>query len=252
MMRVKKTHIKEKQLIGVEERTDMFTYACSNMMMRGDGRSNIFSGDSLSQTMKDKIKKFKPTIGLLNPPYATQISEMEFVYHNLECLEDNGTCVSIMPLSCVTADSGEDLIWKKKILEKYTLEAVLSMPLELFNPAASTGTVIVVIKAHCPHPENYDTFFGLWTDDGFIKVKHLGRVDFNNKWNTTKQNWIKNFRSKKEIKEKYVKKYVKPEDEWCSEAYLETDYGDIKEEDFIHEMKKYLLYKELNLKIEHT
>ena len=141
---------------------------------------------------------------------------------------------------------------EKKILEKHTLEAVLSMPLELFNPAASTGTVIVVIKAHCPHPENYDTFFGLWTDDGFIKVKHLGRVDFNNKWNTTKQNWIKNFRSKKEIKEKYVKKYVKPEDEWCSEAYLETDYGDIKEEDFIHEMKKYLLYKELNLKIEHT
>ena len=49
-----------------------------------------------------------------------------------------------------------------------------------------------------------------------------------------------------------MKKYVKPEDEWCSEAYLETDYGDIKEEDFIHEMKKYLLYKELNLKIEHT
>ncbi len=35
----KKTHIKEKQLIGVEERTDMFTYACSNMMMRGDGKS---------------------------------------------------------------------------------------------------------------------------------------------------------------------------------------------------------------------
>jgi len=76
----KKREIKEKQLIGVEERSDMFTYACSNMMMRGDGKSNIHLGDSLSPTMKNKIKEHKPTVGFLNPPYSTSVSELEFIY----------------------------------------------------------------------------------------------------------------------------------------------------------------------------
>lgn len=239
----KKKRIREKQLIGIEERSDMFTYACSNMMMRGDGKSNIFSGDSSSQTEKEKIKKLKPTIGLLNPPYSTEVSELEFVYHNLECLENNGICVSIMPISCVTTDSGNDLIWKTNLLEKHTLEAVFSMPLELFQPAANTGTVIVVFKAHTPHPKNYETYFGLWKNDGLIKVKHLGRVDFNNTWNDIKQNWIDNYRSKKEIKEQYVKKIIQAEDEWCAEEYLETDYSNINDSDFITEITKFSIYK---------
>ena len=239
----KKKVIRENQLIGIEERSDMFTYACSNMMMRGDGKSNIFSGDSSTETEKEKIKKLKPTIGLLNPPYSTEVSELEFVYHNLECLENNGICVSIMPISCVTTNSGNDLIWKTNLLEKHTLEAVFSMPLELFQPAANTGTVIVVFKAHTPHPKNYETYFGLWKDDGFIKVKHLGRVDFNNVWSEIKQNWIDSYRSKKEIKEQYVKKYVQSEDEWCAEAYLETDYSNIPERDFVDEITKYSIFK---------
>ena len=242
----KKDEIKLHQLIGIEARSDMFTYTCSNMMMRGDGKSNISLGDSLSNSNKEKIKKLKPAIGFLNPPYSTSVSELEFVFHNLFCLEKKGICVSIIPISCVSAVSGTDYDWKKKLLLKHTLEAVFTMPVDLFNPASSTGTVIVVFKAHIPHPEDFETYFARWNDDGFIKIKHLGRVDYRNKWKKIKESWIYDYRNGKENLEYSIKKHVTAEDEWLAEAYLKTDYSNIDKELFEHEIKKYILFSELN------
>jgi len=243
----KKREIRESQLIGVEERSDMFTYACSNMMMRGDGKSNIHLGDSLSQTVKDMIKhKYKSTIGFLNPPYSTSVKELEFIYHNLDCLEKNGLCVAIVPLNCVLAQTGKDYDWKKRLLQNHTLEAVFSMPNELFNPCSSTVTAIVVFKAHIPHPDDHETYFGYWRDDGFIKIKHLGRVDFYEKWKGICSDWIYNYRNKREIRGQSIKKHVSAKDEWSAETYLETDYSSLSKEDFEAEIKKYILFKELS------
>lgn len=243
---VKKEEIRKQQLIGVEDRSDMFTYACSNMMMRGDGKSNIYLGNSLTQTIKNKIKEYKPTIGFLNPPYSTGISELEFVYSNLECLENRGLCVAIVPINSVLSQTGKDYDWKVKLLEKHTLEAVFSMPDELFNPASSSVTAIVVFSAHVSHPQNYETYFGYWKDDGFIKIKHLGRVDYYQKWSKIKNYWIDNYRNKRGIEEHSVKKHVTADDEWCAEAYMETDYSRLTEKDFEIEIKKYVLFKELS------
>ncbi|AZO96680.1 hypothetical protein D7D81_07970 [Halocella sp. SP3-1] len=38
--------IKENNLIGVEQRPDMFALGTANMILRGDGKSNIYLGDS--------------------------------------------------------------------------------------------------------------------------------------------------------------------------------------------------------------
>lgn len=241
----KKKHIQENQVIGVEERSDMFTYACSNMMMRGDGKSNIYRGDSLGQAIRTEIKKHKPTVGFLNPPYSTNVPELEFVYYNLDCLE-KGCCVAIVPLNCVTAQTGKDYDWKKKLLENHTLDAVFSMPDEIFNPSSSTVTAIVVFKAHIPHPTGRETFFGYWKDDGFINIKHLGRVDFYDKWKKIKSDWIYNYRNRKEVKGQSVMKCVSADDEWVAEAYMETDYSQLKREDFESEIKKYVLFKEMS------
>lgn len=242
----KKEIIDRTQLIGVEERSDMFTYACSNMAMRGDGKSNIHHADSLSSSMVNKIKLLEPTVGFLNPPYSTGVSELEFVYSNLECLQKNGKCVAIIPLNCVTDQTGKDYEWKKKLLEKHTLEAVFSMPDQLFNPSSSMVTAIVVLKAHIPHPTNYETYFGYWRDDGFIKEKHLGRVDYFGKWEGIKNDWIYNYRNKKEVKDQSLKRCVSADDEWCAEAYMETDYTQLTEKDFESTIKKYVLFKEMS------
>ena len=195
--------------------------------------------------LKEKIKELMPTIGLLNPPYSTSISELEFIYHNLDCLQKTGICVAIIPVSCVSSDKGKNLEWRTKLLRKHTLQAVVTMPVELFDPAASTGTVIVVFKAHIPHPSDFETYFGLWSDDGLIKVKNLGRVDYNNKWKKIKESWIYNYRNSKEIPEHSIKKHVNAEDEWMAEAYLKTDYSNIDKSEFEKEIKKYVLYHEL-------
>lgn len=237
----KKKHIREKQLIGVEERSDMFTYACSNMMMRGDGKSNIFQGDSLSERVKDKIKAFKPTVGLLNPPYSTSVSELEFIYHNLDCL-DSGVCVAIIPMSCVLAQSGINYQWKKKLLEKHTLDAVFSMPDDLFYPTG-TVTAIVVFRVKTKHPDNYETYFGYWKDDGFIKTKNVGRIDYHGRWEEIKQYWTYNYHNRREIKQHSVKRHVTEDDEWCAEAYMETDYSLVTPSVFETTVQDYVLFR---------
>ena len=64
----KKVHIKQNQLVGMEKRTDMFTYACSNMMMSGDGKAHVYRGDSFSQDNFHIVTSLKPTVAFLKSP----------------------------------------------------------------------------------------------------------------------------------------------------------------------------------------
>lgn len=70
------------------------------------------------------------------------------------------------------AHKGKLFELKKKLLEKHTLEAVLSMPNELFfNSKVSVVSCVMVLTAHRPHPKSKQTYFGYYKDDGFIKRK---------------------------------------------------------------------------------
>ena len=44
-------------------------------------------------------------------------------------------------------------------------------------------------------------------------------------------------------------KCVKAEDEWCAEAYMETDYSKLIEDDFSKTIKDYVVYEFLQEKI---
>ena len=177
--------IKKKQLIGIEFQEDIYALAVSNMIVHGDGKTNIFAGDcfELSKTVKTK---YKPTVGLLNPPYKSKgstIEELEFVLNNLSVLQAGGKCIAILPFSCAIGDNAEILERKRKLLEKHTLEAVVSMPADLFHDSnVGVVTCVMVITAHRPHPSGKKTWFGYWRDDGFIKTKHQGRVDVSRTW----------------------------------------------------------------------
>ena len=117
------------------------------------------------------------------------------------------------------------------------------MPDELFtNSDVGTVTVIVVFKAHQPHPKNKETFLGYWKDDGFVKNKTLGRADYNNDWKSTKDKWLSDYGNRKTTKYCFSK-LLTAEDEWCIEAYMETDYSNITKEDFVKEVQNYVLFK---------
>ena len=246
----KEKDIKSEQLIGIECQDDIYTLLISNMIIHRDGRTNIYWGDCFEE-INDVIERFKPTVGLLNPPYKTKasdIEEFEFILNNLSALESGGTCIAIIPLSCVIEKTviAENL--KNRILEKHTLEAVLSMPEELFhNSKVNTVTCAVIITAQKPHPKGKKTWFAYCRDDGFIKMKNKGRIDAKHTWDDIKESWVTAFRNREVIDGFSLMREVTAKDEWCVEAYMETDYSKITFDDFENTVKKYLMFNMMDM-----
>lgn len=238
-----KRRILENSLIGVEQSPEMFALAVSNMILRGDGKTNLYQGDSLKD--KNIIEKVngKADTGFINPPYSQKgedVSEWHFIIQMLDLLQTKGTGIAIVPMA-LAIDIKNPM--REKLLKNHRLEAVMSMPDDLFYPVGVV-TCIMVFTAHVPHDsdEHHESWFGYWKDDGFRKDKRQGRIPKNEEeWKKIRISWIGMFR-REEIAGKGAWKKVGAEDEWCAEAYLETDYSDITEKDFDIEMRKFLAF----------
>ncbi|MDD9337600.1 MAG: N-6 DNA methylase [Rickettsiaceae bacterium] len=239
--------IKSSQLIGIEKRADMFSHACSNMMMRGDGKSHILYGSCFDEKNKKIIKEQKPTKGFLNPPYqdGNADEQLEFIENTLECLTKGGICVAICQMSTVVSEASKVIEVKKRLLEKHSLEAVFSMPNDLFHPI-NVNSCILVLKAHYTHLKNKKTFFGYFKNDGFVKQKNSGRIDKNDRWKNIKDFWLEKYINKESVAGISIINNVTAEQEWCAEAYMETDYTRLTENDFIKTIKDYVGFLFLN------
>jgi len=245
--------IKEKQLIGVEYQSHIYALAATNMYIHKDGKSNIIQGNCFDKNIMDTVKEYSPTVGMLNPPYPNDkkdgINEFEFILNNLECLEKNGMCVAVIPMERVLSAKKQTIELKKRILDKHTLEAVMSMPDDLFyNTDNGVVTAVVVFRAHVPHPANKETYFGYWKEDGFEKRKHKGRIDAYDKWEGIKAKWLDSYINRKNVPGLSVTQKVSYANEWCAEAYMETDYSTLTKENFVDSVKKYIVFSELFLK----
>lgn len=238
--------IKKERLVGIEYQDHIFTLGVSNMIIHGDGKTNIIKGDCFKKI--HDVNKYKPTIGLLNPPYndVTGIDELEFIENNLSAVEKNGVVVAIVPMRCALYQDGQGSIRKQRLLDNHTLEAVMSMPDDLFYPIG-TVTCIMVFRAQIPHAvSNKKTWFGYWKNDGFTKAKHRGRIDANNLWQGIKSHWLEMYRNREMHAGESVLQYVGAKDEWCAEAYMETDYSKISQADFEEVVRNYAVFKLLN------
>lgn len=249
----KENEIKRKQIIGIEYQPHIFTILSSNMYIHGDGRSNLLKGDCFE--LRDRLEEFiklglfyKPNVGFLNPPYKKEGSndkeELEFVLNNLSMLEKGSYCIAIVPMSCALSTKGKTLTQKEKLLTQHTLEAVLSMPNDLFkNSKVGVNTCIMIIRSKEPHPKGYKTWFAYCKDDGLTNRKTQGRYDYDKKWETEiKSKWINAFRNKDEIVGFSIKKEIQASEEWCSEAYMETDYSVLKQKDFDRTIMQHLSF----------
>ena len=245
-------NIKESQLFGVEVQSSIYPLAVSNMYINQDGKSNISLGDCFDANLMAYIRTRKPNVGLLNPPYKVDkrndIEELDFILNNLNCLQQNGVCIALAPMQAALATKGKIGAIKEKILKSHTLEAVLSMPDQLFfNSDVGVVTCAMIFTAHRPHPRNKQTFLGYFKDDGFVKRKVGGRIDAFRRWEGIKSTWI----------EAYVNRVAKPglsvnvqvgaKDEWAAECYMETDYSSLAPAMFEDTLQKYSTYLFANL-----
>ena len=238
--------IRKKQLCGCELRPDMFTYACSSMRFRGDGKSNLYNGSCFNNA-QIIAENHKPTVAFLNPPYDVgNARQMEFVEHALKVIDEkaDGRVVAIVQFSCAIKDEKDLKAVKKRILEKHHLKAVLSMPDDLFYPVGVV-TCIMVFEANKPN-KGRKTWFGYFKDDGFEKRKHLGRIDARNNYLAIKDRWLEAYRNQEDIPGLSIRKEITCDDEWCAEAYMETDYNNITKDDFERKLKEYIAFKFLS------
>lgn len=167
------------------------------------------------------------------------LHELYFIKHMLECMDRGGTGIAIVPMSCAIAPHKA----RAELLRDHTIEAVMSLPDELFYPVGTIACAMV-FTAKIPHAvSNKKSWFGYWKNDGFSKTKHKGRVDQDNTWPRIRDNWVTAFRNREVRAGESVSRHVTEDDEWCAEAYMETDYSKLTQADFEKVLKDYAVYR---------
>ncbi len=264
-------NVKKNQIFGIEYDENAYGLATTNMLIHSDGNSNINQGSCYDY--KDWIQAAKPTVILMNPPYNAQKKHlpkkytdtwkstqkedpskgMYFVKYICDTLNEVN-CVAkvavLLPVACAIGNATEIAALKNEILERNTLDAVFTLPPEVFYPGASANACCMVFNVGTPHKSvsNPDTFFGYYKDDGFKKKKNLGRIEQKNDagnslWMTEiEPKWIDLYRNRKAVDGLSAVSKVTGDDEWLCEAYMKTDYSKLSEDDFKQTINNYLAY----------
>jgi type I restriction-modification system DNA methylase subunit len=239
--------IKKDRIHGIEIREDMFSIATTNMILRGDGKSNLIKNDFLKRDVKS-MRANNYTVGFINPPYSqakgkdtAHLSEIHFIEHLLDGLADNGRCVIIVPQSTMVGKSAEDKKVKKRILTKHTLEGVITLNKETFY-GVGTNPCIAIFTAHKPHSEKKFCKFINYEDDGFAVHKHVGLVE-TERAKERKAHLLNCWLHDAPAETKFmVKTTIEPEDEWLHSFYYFNDEIP-KAEDFENTIADYLTFE---------
>ena len=159
--------IKQKRLLGVELNAEMYTLAATNMILRGDGSSNIQKGNTF-KTPEELYTNFKADRILLNPPFSFEENGMPFIAFGLDKMEKGGLGAIIIQDS---AGSGKAIGTNKTILKNNTLKASIKMPLDLFEPMATVPTSIYIFEAGTPHDYGKTVKFIDFRNDGYKRTQ---------------------------------------------------------------------------------
>lgn len=165
----KEAHIKANQLLGLEVLPNVYMLAILNMILMGDGSSNILNEDSLlfdgNYGLGEKNKPFPATAFILNPPYSAEGNGMVFVEKALSMMSQGYASVIVQG----SAGSGKAKEINKRILIKNTLIASIKMPADLFVGKSNVQTFIYVFKVNEPHHKDEMVKFIDFSNDGYTR-----------------------------------------------------------------------------------
>lgn len=263
--------VKKHQIFGIEFDENIYGLATTNMLIHSDGNSNIRQGSCFA--LADWIKDAKPNVILMNPPYNGQrihlpasyvdtwgrdkkedpskgLYFVKYIADTLNSFNHQAKLAVLLPVACAIGTSGEIAKLKREILEENTLDAVFTLPNEIFYPGASASACCMVFKIGTKHDDvsNPDTFFGYCKEDGFKKKKNLGRVEQvdlttgKSRWVEIEKEWIELYRNRRSVDGLSATHKVNGDDEWLCEAYMKTDYTKLTEKDFQQTINEYLAY----------
>ena len=166
----KEATIKATQLLGLELLPSIYMLAVLNMILMGDGSSNILNKDSLKDFDGNygfgEAKKFPADVFVLNPPYSAQGNGMNFVEKALGMMEKGYAAIIIQS----SAGSGKAKEYNKRILKNNTLLASIKMPIDLFIGKSSVQTNIYVFRVGEAHSKDDIVKFIDFSYDGYTRT----------------------------------------------------------------------------------
>lgn len=170
-LKIKEAQIKANQLLGLEILSNIYMLAILNMILMGDGSSNILNQDSLKDFdgyygFRNEKIKFPATAFILNPPYSAPGNGMNFVEKALSMM-DKGYAAIIIQNS---AGSGKATGYNKRILKSNTLLASIKMPIDLFVGKSSVQTNIYVFRVGEAHNKDEIVKFIDFSNDGYTRT----------------------------------------------------------------------------------
>lgn len=163
--------IKAKQLLGLEILPEIYMLAILNMILMGDGSSNILNKDSLldfdgNYGFGNTADKFPATSFVLNPPYSASGNGMNFVEKALSMMSTGYAAIIIQN----SAGSGKAAEYNKRILKHSTLIASIKMPIDLFIGKSSVQTSIYVFRVGEAHQKDDVVRFINFSYDGYTRT----------------------------------------------------------------------------------
>lgn len=258
-----RNEVKRHHIYGIEAEEKAFGLSTTNMLIHSDGNSNVVM-DSCFQR-EDWIKDAHIDRVLMNPPYNAQkpycqpsyvaqwkkdnkedpSKGLHYVYYIAEAV-GTGKLAVLLPMQCAIGDKGDIKKYKELMMEHHRLDAVFSLPAEMFYPGASVVACCMIWELGVRHKTaNTPTFFGYFKEDGFTKRKNLGRVERidpqtgEGAWKAIHDKWLHLYQTRTAEVGLSAVQQVGFEDEWCAEAYMETDYSTLSEKDFIQKLVDY-------------
>lgn len=238
--------IKKHQLFGIEEQSYMFTIATTNMILRGDGKSNLENQDFLRQN-PSQLQLKGCTVGMMNPPYSMgskanpELYEINFTEHLLDSLVVGGKAVVIVPQSTFTGKTMFEKEAKANLLKKHSLDGVITLNKNTFY-GVGTNPCIAVFTAGIPHHPDKECKFINFEQDGFEVSKHIGLVETSSA-KDKKQHLLDVWFGRMESETKFcVKTTVEASDEWLHSFYYFND-SIPSEEDFAKTVADYLTFE---------
>lgn len=168
---LKSAQIKSNQLLGLEILPSVYMLAILNMILMGDGSSNILNKDSLKDFegnygYETTDKKFPADAFVLNPPYSAAGNGMIFVEKALSMMQKGYAAIIIQS----SAGSGKATSYNKNILKHSTLLASIKMPTDLFVGKSNVPTCIYVFRVGEAHQNDDIVKFIDFTNDGYTRT----------------------------------------------------------------------------------
>ena len=245
--------VKKRHIYGVEYDELVYGLATTNMLIHGDGNSNIIQGSCFDEVPRFIADGVRFNVVLMNPPYNAMAKQVPNDYaktwgkrkqdptkglylrqsSSLDQMNEHdmqGKLAVLLPMACAIGSSKLMKQVKNEILKSNTLDAVFSLPDDIFYPGASVCACCMVFDVGMPHRSaNRETFFAYCKDDCFKKRKNLGRVEQmdengNGLWSPIQEKWLGTYKNRDIIPGFSARQMVDGDDEWLCEAYMETDY----------------------------